>query len=422
MASSYNTVWKSTPTSDWTANGPAESGHNFLDQIKQQDSKVAAQEGQLANQRAQAETSRQAYQDAYTNQQDYGQMYQTAKGTEGVNDARDQYQRSLDAVNATQSAMNNLPSSINAGSNVVLNNAQRSAALGNQMNKYQNTLSYWTNQNQGDLSNYQMSLQAAQDLAAQQTAQQQAKVAQTLQEYQSELNQVNNAYNQLLQERQLVRSIYGDMYEDEYQHMQDAIEVWAQQLAGETERYVQDQNNQRQAAQLAAQKELTEYEQQQQNQRQAAKIAYNRWAQEQENARAAEQANISRYLNSGYIWDGDQWVMPTEQPVQPERQGVTVDPYIESPGYYYTPETGKGRVAPIITTKDDGTQVYNYVADANMMANITDPVPKRKVDITSIGSSGNGAYDLYLSNGKHKQYLAKSEEEARQKYYRDNPE
>ena len=265
------TYFGSKPVSDWTANGPAESGHNFIDQINEQKEKVTGKEGEYSTQQGQLGEARNAYNDAYKNQQNYSDLYGQAKNEEGVEDARNQYQKSLASVNATQSAMNNLPSSINAGSNVVLNASQRNAALGNQMTKFQNTLDYQTRQNAGDLSQYQNALASAQDLAKTNMSQEQAKVAQTMQNYQSQMEYANNLYNQLLQERQIMRSIYGDMYEDEYRHMQRELEIWADNLQAETSRYAQDQETARNNAKIAADKyaadaglRLQQYLQQQQ--------------------------------------------------------------------------------------------------------------------------------------------------------------
>lgn len=250
----YTSYFGSKPVSDWTANGPAESGHNFIDQINEQKGVVAGKQGEYNTQQGQLGDARNAYDDAYKSQQSYSDLYGQARGTEGVDDAKAQYQKSLASVNATNSAMNNLPSSINAGSNVVLNASQRNAALGNQMMKFQNTLDYQTRQNAGDRDMYQTALGAAQDLAKTNMGQEQAKVAQSMQNYQAQMDYANNLYNQLLNERQIMRSIYGDMYEDEYRHMQQELEAWAQNLNAETQRYAQDQETARNNARIAADK------------------------------------------------------------------------------------------------------------------------------------------------------------------------
>lgn len=232
----------SKPVSDWTPNGSFESGHDFINQITKQQGDIDAHKGQYANQQGVLNTARSQYEDAYKNQQNYGDLYAQAKGTEGVDDAKAQYQKSLNSVNATATAMNNLPSSINAGSNVVLNSAQRNAALGNQMGKYQNTMDYWTRQNQGDLSQYQTALASAQDLAKTTMGQEQANVQQTMANYQAQMDQLNALYNQVLQEKNIMRTIYGQMYDDEYNHMQQEIEAWKANLDAETSRYVADKN------------------------------------------------------------------------------------------------------------------------------------------------------------------------------------
>ena len=267
----YTQYFGSKPVSDWQANGPAESGHNFIDQINEQKGVISGKQGAYDAQQGQLGDARGAYNDAYKGMQNYTDLYSQAKGEEGVDDAKAQYQKSLASVNATNSAMNNLPSSINAGSNVVLNASQRNAALGNQMTKFQNTLDYQTRQNAGDLSQYQTALASAQNMAQQNAALQRQDTQIALQNYQNQMNYANELYNQLLQERQIMRSIYGDMYEDEYRHMQQELEAWAQNLNAETQRYAQDQETARNNAKIAADKyaadaglRLQQYLQQQQ--------------------------------------------------------------------------------------------------------------------------------------------------------------
>lgn len=291
MASNYNVYFGSKPVSDWTANGPKESGHNFIDQINEQQGKVTGKENEYNTQTGQVGNAQSAYDDAYKNQQGYGDLYQQAKREEGVDDAKAQYQKSLASVNATQSAMNNLPSSINAGSNVVLNASQRNAALGNQMAKFQNTLDYQTRQNSGDRDMYQTAMAAAQDLAKTNMGQEQAKVSQSLSNLQTQMDYANNLYNQLLNERQIMRSIYGDMYEDEYRHMQQELEAWAQNLQAETARYAQDQETARNNAKIAADKYIAD--------------AGNRWqefmmqSQKEANEKLARQNDIDK-INQMY--------------------------------------------------------------------------------------------------------------------------
>ena len=331
----YTQYFGSKPVSDWQANGPAESGHNFIDQINEQKDVISGKQGEYNTQQGQLGEARTAYGDAYKNQQNYSDLYNQAKGTEGVEDARSQYQKSLASVNATQSAMNNLPSSINAGSNVVLNASQRNAALGNQMARFQNTLDYQTRQNAGDLSQYQAALASAQDLAKTNMGQEQAKVSQAMNNYQAQMEYANNLYNQIIQERQIMRSIYGNMYDDEYRHMQEEIEAWAKNLQAETERYAQDQATARNNATIAAQNYATD---------------------------------ISKYLGSGYTWNGNEWINPYEVK-QP-----TLQSYISTNGNAWSPQTGATSVEPIVTYRDNGKNGYNrvenYVASPEMLAQL----------------------------------------------------
>ena len=330
MATTY---FGSKPVSDWTANGPAEGGHNFIDRINEQKGNIAGEETKYNNQYGKLEGMQNAYDEAYKGQQNYSDLYNQAKISEGVNDAKAQYQKSLASVNATNSAMNNLPSSINAGSNVVLNASQRNAALGNQMTKYQNTLDYWTRQNAAYQSQYQTALGAAQDLAKSNMGQEQTKVAQSMQNYQAQMDYANNLYNQLLQERSLMRQIYGDMYEDEYRHMQQEIEAWAQNLQAETQRYAQDQETARNNAKIAAQNYATD---------------------------------ISKYLGSGYTWNGNEWINPNQI------KEPTMQSYIDTLGNAWSPQTGAKAVEPIVTYRDNGKNGYNrvenYVATPEMLA------------------------------------------------------
>lgn len=259
MASQYDTMWRSKPTSDWTANGPAETGHNFIDQINEQKGNVEKAQNLYDEQKGVADTSRQTYQDLFNNQTAYGDYYNQAKESEGVNQAREQYQKSLAAVNGVQSAMTSLPSSVNANSARVLSQAQRQAALANQMNEYNSTLQYWQNQNAGDLSQYQTALGAAQSLAGQQSAEQQQNIATALSDYHTTMNELNQMYNQIINERNILRQIYGDMYDDEYNHMAQEIEMWAAQVQAETQRYAEEQATARNNASIAAQRSLSEY-------------------------------------------------------------------------------------------------------------------------------------------------------------------
>lgn len=317
----------SKPVTDWTANGPAESGHNFIEQINNQAGEISDQKNRYNEQYGKIDGARNAYQDAYKNQQNYSDLYNQAKGDEGVDAAKAQYQKSLNSVNATAAAMNTLPSSINAGSNVVLNSAQRNAALGNQMSKYQNTMDMWTRQNQGDLSNYQTALASAQDLAKTNMGQEQTRVAQSMQNLQTEMDMANKLYDQLVQERNIMRTIYGQMYEDEYRHMQQELQAWMANLDAETDRYKEGQANYRAQLNANAQKYAAD-----------AGLRLQEYLKKQEQEKAAK-LNQPAPLN-----------------------------YIDGAGFYGLPNGVAGRVAPVVEKKADGTQVNRYALDAAGMA------------------------------------------------------
>ena len=327
MATTY---FGTKPVSDWTANGPAEGGHNFIDQINEQKGKISGLEEKYNTAYGNIEGAQNAYDEAYKGQKSYSDLYKQAKGEEGVDDARAQYQKSLASVNATNTAMRNLPSTINAGSNVVLNASQRNAALGNQMNKYQNTLGYWTDQNAGDLNQYQTALGAAQNLAGQNMSQEQTFVNQAMTNLQTQMNMANELYDKVLQERQIMRSIYGDMFEDEYKHRQQEIEIWAQNLEAENKRLAEEQETARNNARIAAERYAAD-----------AGLRLQQYLQQQEEAKQAR-------LN------------------QP-----TIQSYISSTGNYYDPRIGTGTVEPVVTYKDNGkTKVNNYVASPEMLAQL----------------------------------------------------
>ena len=127
------------------------------------------------------------------------------------------------------------------------------------MNEYNSTLQYWQNQNAGDLSQYQMALSAAQNLAGQQSSEQQQNIATALSDYHTTMNELNNMYSQIINERNVLRQIYGDMYDDEYNHMAQEIEMWKAQVTAETQRYAEEQANARNAASLAAQNSYLNY-------------------------------------------------------------------------------------------------------------------------------------------------------------------
>ena len=144
----------------------ANYSHDFQNQISNYTNKANEQYNQYGSDRSAAQNYENAYNEAFNNRQMYGDYMNQAEGKYGVEDAKNTYQNSLRAVAATNQAMSALPSTTNANSGVVLNQAQRNAALSNQMNKYQNTLASWQQQNAVDQSALNVALQQAAQLAA----------------------------------------------------------------------------------------------------------------------------------------------------------------------------------------------------------------------------------------------------------------
>ena len=227
----------------------ANYSHDFQNQIAGQNDKVSGQYSQYATDRASAAQREAAYDEAFKNQTAYNDLMAQAEGKYGVEDAKNTYQKSLQAIAATNQAMNALPSTINSNSNVVLSQAQRNAALGNQMNKYQNTLSSWQQANAVDQSALNTALQQSQNLADRNLAQQQQNIANNMNMYQTALQNAAQTYNQALQEQNILRTIYSQMYEDEYQHNQQDYNYWYANLQDkwkqqelETQKYAADAN------------------------------------------------------------------------------------------------------------------------------------------------------------------------------------
>lgn len=221
----------------------SEYSHNFQDRIAQGEQNVAQKQGEYQQYQGRADQAYNAQQQALGNRQAYGDILSQAKQTEGVDEAKKQYQSDVEAVNAVQSAMNTLPSSINANSNVTLTNAQRQAALGNQMNKYLNSYDYATRQAASSGNMYQMAQNAAFTAAEAGANEQQQNISNAMNAYGQEMQNLQNLYAQLANERQQVFNTYGQMYEDEYQHMQEQLQLYANNLQAETQRYIADQED-----------------------------------------------------------------------------------------------------------------------------------------------------------------------------------
>lgn len=204
----------------------ANYSHDFQNQISNYTNKANEQYNQYGSDRSAAQNYENAYNEAFNNRQMYGDYMNQAEGKYGVEDAKNTYQNSLRAVAATNQAMSALPSTTNANSGVVLNQAQRNAALSNQMNKYQNTLASWQQQNAVDQSALNVALQQAAQLAAGNYQSQQDALTAQMNQYQNAYNIANQTYQNALQQENLLRDVYAKMYKDEYQHMQSDYQYW----------------------------------------------------------------------------------------------------------------------------------------------------------------------------------------------------
>ena len=254
MATTY---FGSKPSSDWNPNGTAESGHDFINQINEQKGNVQAKTGEYQQAKATAEGADKQFSDMFANRQSYSDMYNQASQQAKVEQREQEYQKNLDALNATRRAMYTLPSATNANSEVRLSQAQRDAALNRNLGQYQNLYSENSALAQQAGQMYNTALGQALGLSENMLGQQQQDINTAMNNYQLKMQAANDMYNQLLNERNILRSIYGDMYDDEYNHRMYELQVWADNLNAETQRYAQQQANYR--AQL--EKQLNPYEQ-----------------------------------------------------------------------------------------------------------------------------------------------------------------
>lgn len=262
--------------------------HDFQNQINNYTGKANEQYNQYKSDRSTARNYENAYNEAFQNRAGYGDLLDAAEGKYGVDAAKNTYQDSLRAIAATNQAMSVLPSTTNANSNVVLSQAQRQAALGNQMNKYQNTLSSWQQQNATDQAALNIALQqAAQRAAGDYQAQQDALTAQ-MNQYQNAYNIANQTYQNALSQENLLRDVYAKMYADEQAHMQNEYQYWYGNLQDKWKQ--QEIAAQRYAADAAMR--VQQYIQQKQDERDAAAAAQAKADREaRERAAAAAKAN-----------------------------------------------------------------------------------------------------------------------------------
>lgn len=212
-------------THTFTGN-PENYNHDFNAQIGDYSGKANEQYNRYNAEYNNAQNYENQYNDAFANRQNYGDLMNQAEGKYNVGNRQQAYEDSARAVAATRQAMLNLPSTTNRNSNVVLTQAQRNAALGNQLDKYNAALASNVQNQAVAQTNFQNALQQAMGLAAGNYQSQQDALAAQMAQYQNAYNVANQAYSNALNQENLLRDVYAKMYQDEYQHMQNDYQYW----------------------------------------------------------------------------------------------------------------------------------------------------------------------------------------------------
>lgn len=212
-------------THTFTGN-PENYNHDFNAQIGDYSGKANEQYNRYNDEYNNAQNYENQYNDAFANRQDYGDLMNQAEEKYNVGNRQQAYEDSARAVAATQQAMLALPSTTNRNSNVVLTQAQRNAALGNQLDKYNTALASNVQNQAVAQTDFQNALQQAMSLAAGNYQSQQDALAAQMNQYQNAYNIANQAYANALNQENLLRDVYAKMYQDEYQHMQNDYQYW----------------------------------------------------------------------------------------------------------------------------------------------------------------------------------------------------
>lgn len=273
--------------------------HNFGKQIGDYSGKANEQYNRYNAEYNNAQNYENQYNDAFANRQNYGDLMNQAEGEYNVGDRQQAYEDSARAVAATQQAMLALPSTTNRNSNVVLTQAQRNAALGNQMNKYNTTLASNVQNQAVAQTDFQNALSQAMNLAAGNYQSQQDALAAQMNQYQNAYNIANQAYSNALNQENLLRDVYAKMYQDEYQHMQNDYQYWYGNLQDKWKQ--QEIAAQKYAADSAMR--VQQYIQQKQDERDAAERAQaeaDREARERAEAAARRAANAKNTYATKY--------------------------------------------------------------------------------------------------------------------------
>ena len=275
-------------THTFTGN-PENYNHDFNAQIGDYSGKANEQYNRYNAEYNNAQNYENQYNDAFANRQSYGDLMNQAEGKYNVGNRQQAYEDSARAVAATRQAMLNLPSTTNRNSNVVLTQAQRNAALNNQLDKYNTTLASNVQNQAVAQADFQNALQQAMGLAAGNYQSQQDALAAQMNQYQNAYNIANQAYSNALNQENLLRDVYAKMYQDEYQHMQNDYQYWYGNLQDKWKQ--QEIAAQKYAADAAMR--VQQFIQQKQDERDAAARA-----QAEADRKAREAAEAAKKANS----------------------------------------------------------------------------------------------------------------------------
>lgn len=289
-------------THTFTGN-PENYNHDFNAQIGDYSGKANEQYNRYNAEYNNAQNYENQYNDAFANRQNYGDLMNQAEEKYNVGNRQQAYEDSARAVAATRQAMLNLPSTTNRNSNVVLTQAQRNAALGNQLDKYNTALASNVQNQTVAQTDFQNALQQAMNLAAGNYQSQQDALSAQMAQYQNAYNVANQAYSNALNQENLLRDVYAKMYQDEYQHMQNDYQYWYGNM--------QDKWKQQE---IAAQKYAAD----------SAMRVQQYLAQLQKEQQANKTPTFADYLQSNAAYEGD-WA-----------DGIDKDQYLNNMLYRWT--------------------------------------------------------------------------------------
>ena len=289
-------------THTFTGN-PENYNHDFNAQIGDYSGKANEQYNRYNAEYNNAQNYENQYNDAFANRQNYGDLMNQAEEKYNVGNRQQAYEDSARAVAATRQAMLNLPSTTNRSSNVVLTQAQRNAALSNQMNKYNTTLASNVEAQGYYQQAYQNALNQAMNLAASNYQSQQNALSAQMNQYQNAYNIANQSYANALNQENLLRDVYAKMHADEQAHMQNDYQYWYGNL--------QDKWKQQE---IAAQKYAAD----------SAMRVQQYLAQLQKEQQANKTPTFADYLQSNAAYEGD-WA-----------DGIDKDQYLNDMLYRWT--------------------------------------------------------------------------------------